>query len=83
MFGISINDTRTIQTVSLISLGAVTHSHNNDQRLQKAAFSQSGNVLTVSLPSNANLLPPGWYMLHVVDSAGVPSRGYIVEVKKP
>jgi Domain of unknown function (DUF1929) len=82
-FTVLNSDARSIQAVNFISLGAVTHSHNSDQRLYKPTFTQSGNQLSVAMPGSANLMPPGWYMLHIVDTAGVPSRGYVVEVKKP
>jgi hypothetical protein len=29
--------------------------------------------LSVTAPSNANYAPPGWYMLVLVNSSGVPS----------
>ena len=81
-FSLKISDPSVvISQVNLISLGAVTHSHNNDQRRYKAGFAQSGNLLAVTVPGNKNLLPPGFYMLHVVDNTGVPSLGYIVELK--
>jgi galactose oxidase len=80
-FSVKISDpTTVISQVNFISLGAVTHGHNNDQRRFKASFSQGGNLLAITVPSNKNVLPPGFYMLHVVDSNGVPSQGFIIEI---
>jgi hypothetical protein len=92
-FRLQLSDARVIDRISVISLGAVTHGHNNDQRVYKLvnaaihsgaarAFTQSGNELIAPLPIDDRLLPPGWYMMHVVDSDGVPSRGYMFEIKK-
>ncbi|MFE3259219.1 galactose oxidase-like domain-containing protein [Nocardia sp. NPDC059229] len=32
-------------------------------------------ALTVTLPSNPALAPPGWYLVVVVDTDGIPSTG--------
>jgi len=32
-----------------------------------------GNDLDVTIPSNANLIPPSYYMLFAVNGSGVPS----------
>lgn len=81
-FALLTSDARRIKAVKMISIGAVTHSHNMDQRKIALPHSQTGNNLTVSLPSNRALLPPGHYLLFVLDDSGVPSRGHIVELKK-
>jgi hypothetical protein len=36
--------------------------------------------VTVSGPSNANTAPPGFYMVFLIDSNGVPSYGQVVQV---
>ncbi len=71
-----------IDLVTLISLGSVTHSQNMDQRLIKPYFEQVGSELRITLPNNKNLLPPGDYMLHAVDDAGVPSIAEMVQLDK-
>jgi hypothetical protein len=53
--------------------GAVTHQFDEDQRYVSLGFQQSGNTLSVNAPGNGNLAPPGYYMLFVLNSAGVPS----------
>ena len=81
-FSLKISDpTVVISQANLVSLGAVTHSHNNDQRRYKAAFAQSGTLVTITVPGNRALVPPGFYLLHLVDNAGVPSLGFIIELK--
>ncbi|MCB9756762.1 MAG: DUF1929 domain-containing protein, partial [Myxococcales bacterium] len=72
----------TISSVCLISLPTGTHSHNMDQRyipLIDAAeglgtFSRAGATLTVRLPAKSARIPPGHYMLFVVNDQGVPSE---------
>ncbi len=70
----------TISKVGLMRLGAVTHSVDMDQRYVPLAFTASAGALTVTGPANANVAPPGPYMLFVVDSAGVPSVAKMVTV---
>ncbi len=61
-------------------LGAVTHSVDMDQRYVPLAFTAGAGALTVTGPANANVAPPGPYMLFVVDAAGVPSVAKMVTV---
>jgi hypothetical protein len=70
----------SIASVSLIKLATVTHAFNIDQRYLPLQFTASGNALTVQLPANANLAPPGYYMLFIVDSNGVPSTGSMIRI---
>jgi len=70
-----------IGKVSLIRLGSVTHAINMNQRFVPLTFTQAGNTLTVQAPANANIAPPGHYMLFVVDSNGVPSVAPIVKIQ--
>jgi hypothetical protein len=62
-----------IQSVSLVGLGAVTHGFNAGQRRVSLPFTQATGGLNVQTPANANLAPPGYYMLFIVDANGVPS----------
>jgi hypothetical protein len=36
--------------------------------------------LTVKLPPNSNIAPPGAYMLFLLDAAGVPSAARIIKI---
>ena len=72
-FTVSLADTSTIMSVALMRPGAVTHQFDEDQRYVSLGFQQSGNTLSVNAPGNGNLAPPGYYMLFVLNSAGVPS----------
>ena len=68
----------SIAKVALVRLGAVTHSVNMEQRYVPLQFSAGAGSLTATAPANANIAPPGVYMLFVVDGAGVPSVAKIV-----
>jgi galactose oxidase-like protein len=70
----------SIASVSLIKLASVTHAFNMDQRFVPLSFTQSGGGLNVTLPANANLAPPGYYMLFIVDSNGVPSTAAMIRM---
>lgn len=74
----------SIASVVLVRMGAVTHAFNTDQRLVGFSFTTGTNVLNVALPSSSSypgLLPPGYYMLFVVNTSGVPSRAWIMQVQ--
>ena len=73
-------DAAAISKVGLVRLGAVTHSVDMDQRYVPLAFSAGTGTLTATGPANANIAPPGPYMLFVVDAAGVPSTARMVSV---
>ena len=36
--------------------------------------------VTVSAPVNAKIAPPGYYMIHVLNSAGVPSKAKVIKI---
>ena len=62
-----------IAQVSLIRFGGVTHDINMSQRFLPLSFVVGNGVLNITAPKDANLAPPGYYMLFLVDSNGVPS----------
>jgi len=66
-------DAGQIATVSLLRLGAATHAFNMDQRFLQLTFTAGNGALTVQAPANANLAPPGSYMLFILNTNGVPS----------
>jgi hypothetical protein len=65
----------TINRVVAVRAGSVTHSFNADQRLVGLTFTRQGGALRVSLPANANLLPPGTYLLFVLNPTAAPEAG--------
>ncbi|MEA2274347.1 MAG: hypothetical protein QOI98_3055, partial [Solirubrobacteraceae bacterium] len=79
-FTIQTPNASAISKVALIRLGAVTHSVDMDQRYVPLAFTAGAGALTVTGPANANVAPPGPYMLVVVDADGVPSVARMVSL---
>lgn len=69
-----------IRSVVLIRAGAVTHAFDMEQRLVGLTFTAGADALTVTVPANGNLAPPGWYLLFLVDRFGVPSVAKLVRV---
>jgi hypothetical protein len=72
------DDAARIASVSLLRFGSVTQSINMAQRYLPLTFSAGSGSLSVTAPANANLAPPGNYMLFLVDTTGVPSRAATV-----
>ena len=79
-FTVGVDAQTTVSRVALIKTGSVTHSFNMDQRFLELPFTASSGTLFVQAPSSVNEAPPGYYLLFVIDSKGVPSIGRIVRV---
>ena len=71
----------SIGKVAMVRLGAVTHSVNMEQRYVPLSFTAGGGNLTATAPLNANIAPPGYYMLFVIGTDGVPSVSTMVRVE--
>jgi hypothetical protein len=65
---------------ALIRPEAVTHSSDPNQRYVDLPMSVNGTTIGLNLTSNPNLAPPGWYMLFVLGTNGVPSVAKWVHV---
>jgi hypothetical protein len=79
-FSVSTPDAASIANVTWIRLPSVTHSFNQNQVITRLSYSQAPGGLSVVAPTNANLAPPGHYMLFVLDGTGVPSVAKIVRI---
>lgn len=77
---VQIGDGSNVASVSLIAVGSTTHSFDSNQRFMKLAFTPIANGVRVTMPANANLAPPGYYMLSIVNAAGVPSVSVMVGI---
>ena len=70
-----------ITKVSLVKVSATTHHYNTDQRLIWLQIQGStSSSVTVKAPINNKLAPPGYYLIHVLNSAGVPSVGRFIKI---
>ena len=81
-FDIDTHQAAGIRGVELIRAGAVTHSFDMDQRLVGLTYTAASGVLHAKAPSSANLAPPGYYLLFIIDSYGVPSVAHWVHLTK-
>src|SRR6184192_3319095 len=79
-FFVGTPDATSISQVTLIALSSVTHGFNMSQRISRPAFSQTTGGLNVTAPSNPNTTPPGYYMLFILNSNGVPSVSQMVQI---
>lgn len=69
----------TILVVRLIRLASMTHSTDTDQRSVGLVFTQSpiinGHTWSVTAPADADIAPPGYYMLFVLRDKSHSSSG--------
>lgn len=70
---ITLNVTGAPVSASLISPMSATHQTDTNARLVDVPLTGTGATRTATIPANQNLLPPGPYMLSVLDANGVPS----------
>jgi hypothetical protein len=80
-FFVGTPDAANIASVALIRTGAVTHFFDQNERYLPLTFTQTTGGLNVTAPVDANLAPPGFYMLFIVNSNGVPSVAPFVQVQ--
>jgi hypothetical protein len=79
-FSMTVGSNDKILFVDLVRAGSNTHSFNPEQRLIPVPFSQSGTTVTGSVNSFPEQIPPGYYMLFVFNTNGVPAMATIVSV---
>ncbi len=82
-FDIQTPDAAQITKVSLVRSPSVTHGFDQNQRFQFLNFTQGAGKITVQAPANANLAPPGDYMLFILNGSKVPSTGVMMSVSAP
>jgi hypothetical protein len=79
-FVVSTPDTADIVQVTLLRPGAVTHGFDQNQRFIPLNFQASGSQSQVTAPTSLNTAPPGYYMLFLVNTEGVPSVAEFVRI---
>ncbi|MFN0149769.1 MAG: galactose oxidase-like domain-containing protein [bacterium] len=80
-FTIGTPQASQITKVVLMGLSTVTHSFNTGQRHVPLAFTRPGpSQLLVTVPSNGNLAPPGYYMLFILNGDDVPSVAAMIRI---
>jgi hypothetical protein len=86
-FTVSYSSNSSIASAVLVRPGSSTHASNMDQRLvglcgpsPQTPCNASNNALSLTTPPNGNIAPPGYYMLFLLDSAGVPSIAQLIQL---
>jgi len=65
--------------VSLVAATSSTHGNTMGGRTIFPAFTCQGTVCTVTAPPNAQVSPPGWHQLFILDGP-TPSHGVFVRI---
>jgi Domain of unknown function (DUF1929) len=73
-------NTNNIVSAALVAPGATTHANDMHQRFIKLNTTVSGKKVSTTIPTSASLVPPGYYMLFLVDSNGVPSKASFIRI---
>jgi hypothetical protein len=79
-FQVQTPDAASISSVVLMRPGAPTHAFDMEQRLVAMNFTAGSGLLNVTAPPNGNIAPLGYYMLFILNSAGVPSLAQFVQL---
>jgi len=79
-FQLSVGAADTISRVTLIRTGVATHSINNTQNFNELGFAVDGRTVIAQMPADPVSVPPGYYLLFVLNEAGVPSKAKIVRI---
>src|SRR5947207_1531176 len=84
-FSVSYASTSPISSAVLVRLGSATHASDMEQRLIGLCGATSpctafNNTLSLTTPPNGSIAPPGYYMLFLLDSAGVPSKASFIRL---
>ncbi|KAI4248149.1 MAG: hypothetical protein L6R40_001238 [Gallowayella cf. fulva] len=72
-----------VEELSLVRFSAATHSVNTDQRRVPLQWRAVGveNDYTVTVPADAGVVIPGYWMLFAVSEGGVPSLAKTVQIR--
>jgi plastocyanin len=74
-------DAANIDAVALLRPCAMTHHTDAGQRYIKLPITgRSPGRIRVAAPANANIAPPGYYMLFILNAAGVPSIAHWLQM---
>ncbi|EMC92658.1 hypothetical protein BAUCODRAFT_114446 [Baudoinia panamericana UAMH 10762] len=80
----SITPRATVDTsgyrVSLLGAVSSTHGNSMGQRTYFPTTRCSGTICTVTAPPNANVCPPSWFQMFLLDGNNVPSNATWVRI---
>jgi hypothetical protein len=72
-----------ISKVTMSTLASVTHTADWNQHFMELSFTRNGNTLTINTPANTAIAPENYYMVFLVNSAGIPSEAKIIKLGAP
>ena len=74
-------DAANIDAVALLRPCAMTHHTDAGQRYIKLSITgRTPGRIRVATPANTNIAPPGYYMLFILNAAGVPSIAHWLQM---
>lgn len=75
---------RPIKSISLISIGTMTHAFNSNQQFvflhKPESTPLNPGSIDLTAPASTTIARPGYYMLFAIDSQGVPSNALMVRL---
>ena len=81
IFEIETPDADTIKSIAFIRPSTTTHCLNPEQRYVGLEFEKKSSIiLEAKVPTNRNILPPGYYMLFIVNESDIPCIAPFVKV---
>jgi hypothetical protein len=82
---ITVKDATQDGSLVMVKLGTVTHSLDYGQLLAEATINNvnlgATSAIDFTAPENANLYPPGYYMMFYVNDIGKPSKAKMVKLE--
>ncbi|MBF6025004.1 galactose oxidase-like domain-containing protein [Lysobacter niastensis] len=79
-FRIGTPSPSAISRVTIVRSGSVTHSFDMGQRFLQLPFTVVGSEIEATLPTNTFETPPGFYLVFVINSQGVPSEAAMMRI---
>jgi len=80
-FDVGTPDAGAVTMACFMAPSATTHSFNMQQRhIGLKMGDKTANSLTLEAPPNANIAPPGYYMLFLLNAEGVPSEAQFIQL---
>ncbi|MDQ3903383.1 MAG: DUF1929 domain-containing protein, partial [Thermoproteota archaeon] len=71
----------TISMATLVKCPDTTHHYDSNMRcLMLSVNSSTSSSVTVGAALKANLAPPGYYYIHIINRAGIPSAARIIRI---
>ncbi|NET51837.1 MAG: DUF1929 domain-containing protein, partial [Merismopedia sp. SIO2A8] len=83
---VTVENATTNGSMVLVKLGSITHAFDYGQTLADLEIKETSQGMgltdvTFTAPTNANLYPPGYYMMFYVNDLGKPSTAKMVKLE--